>query len=211
MLLSGNISFQQKLQNNVCNTRVEQKKNEIFVCPVSPFFLHSVHVMIIVKLIRQNHLPSRAAMLWQKSKPGIFNKFEKQQNCFQPHYQCHHLKYSVPLAHHCTIWCRASLVVQAWAILPHSWILMPAPHMTPTTDDNARDNRIILRLNPSTFFRDFVLYITTLQPHYNTIVYSTNSVNNTVEPWPKLPMYNSFVITLFCYNTGYTLDPKTVL
>ena len=33
--------------------------------------------------------------------------------------------------------------------------------MAPTTDDNARDKRSVLRPNPATFLRDFTLYMTT--------------------------------------------------
>ena len=57
----------------------------------------------------------------------------------------------------------------------------------------------------------FMLDANTLQPHYNTVVYSTNSGFNTVEAWlplPILPMYNSLIITLFCYNIDYTMDPE---
>ena len=50
-------------------------------------------------------------------------------------------------------------------------------------------------------------YLYTLQPHYNTVVYSMNSVEAWL-PLPILPMYNSLIITLFCYNTDYTMEPK---
>ena len=43
----------------------------------------------------------------------------------------------------------------------------------------------------------------TLQPHYNTVVYSTNSVITR----SRLGAY-SLCITLFCYNTWFLMDPK---
>ena len=52
----------------------------------------------------------------------------------------------------------------------------------------------------------------TLQPHYNTVVYSTNSVITRLKLGshclPMLPMDNSLITTVFCYNTDYTMDPK---
>ena len=39
--------------------------------------------------------------------------------------------------------------------------LRPALPMAPTTDNNARDERSVLRPNPATFLRDFTLYMTT--------------------------------------------------
>ena len=39
--------------------------------------------------------------------------------------------------------------------------LRPALPITPTTDNNARDERSVLRPNPATFLRDFTLYLTT--------------------------------------------------
>ena len=39
-----------------------------------------------------------------KTEHGIFVKFKKnEQNCCHSHCRCHHLGYSVPPAHHCTI------------------------------------------------------------------------------------------------------------
>ena len=49
-------------------------------------------------------------------------------------------------------------VAQAWAIPPPSWDLLSP--MAPTTDNNARDERSVLRPNPATFLRDSTLYMT---------------------------------------------------
>ena len=42
-----------------------------------------------------------------------------------------------------------------------TFFLRPALPVAPTTDDNARDERSVLRPNPATFLRDFTLYMTT--------------------------------------------------
>ena len=57
------------------------------------------------KLIR---ITSQAAC-HGKTEHGIFVKFKKKrQNFCRPHCWCHHLRYSVPPALHCTIWCRST-------------------------------------------------------------------------------------------------------
>ena len=37
---------------------------------------------------------------------AYLSSLNNQQNCCRPHCRCHHLGYSVPPAHHRTIWCR---------------------------------------------------------------------------------------------------------
>ena len=61
-----------------------------------------------------------------------------------------------------------------------------------------------------------ILYsiLSTLQPHYNMVVYSTNSVYNTVKAWLPLlilPVYKALIITLFWYNTDFLWTPTLVL
>ena len=75
--------------------------------------------------------------------------------------QCHHLGYSVPPAHHRTIWCRSTFGPRGPGLSNPTSFLRPALPMAPTTDNNARDKRSVPRPNPATFLRDFTLYMTT--------------------------------------------------
>ena len=72
-----------------------------------------------------------------------------------------HLGYSVLPAHHCTIWCRSTFGPRGPGLSNPTSFLRPALPMAPTTDNNARDKRSVLRPNPATFLRDFTLYKTT--------------------------------------------------
>ena len=81
--------------------------------------------------------------------------------CCCPHCRCHHLGYSVPPALHRTIWCRSTFGPRGPGLSNPTYFLRPALPMAPTTDDNARDKRNILRPNPVTFLRDCTLYMTT--------------------------------------------------
>ena len=74
---------------------------------------------------------------------------------------CHHLGYSVPPAHHRTIWCRSTFGPRGPGLSNPTSFLRPALPMAPTTDNNARDKRSVPRPNPATFLRDFTLYMTT--------------------------------------------------
>ena len=69
--------------------------------------------------------------------------------------------YSVPPAHHRTIWCRSTFGPRGPGLSNPTSFLRPALPMAPTTDNNARDERSVLRPNPATFLRDFTLYMTT--------------------------------------------------
>ena len=85
-----------------------------------------------------------------------------KQNCCSPHCRCHHLGYSMPPAHHCTtIWCRSTFGPRGPGLSNPTSFLRPALPMAPTTDNNARDERSVLRPNPATFLRDFTVYMTT--------------------------------------------------
>ena len=65
------------------------------------------------------------------------------------------------LAHHCTIWCRSTFGPRGTGLSNPTSFLRPALPMAPTTDNNARDKRSVLRPNPATFSRDFTLYMMT--------------------------------------------------
>ena len=71
------------------------------------------------------------------------------------------LGYSVSPAHHRTIWCRSTFGPRGPGLSNPTSFLRPALPMAPTTDNNARDERSVLRPNPATFLRDFTLYMTT--------------------------------------------------
>ena len=79
---------------------------------------------------------------------------------------CHHLGYSVPPAHHHTIWCRSTFGLRGPGLSNPTSFLRPALPMVPTTDNNARDEQSVLRPNPATFLRDFSLYITSKDATY---------------------------------------------
>ena len=64
-------------------------------------------------------------------------------------------------AHHRTIWCRSTFGPRGPGLSNPTFFLRPALPMAPTTDNNARDERSVLRPNPATFLRDFMLYMTT--------------------------------------------------
>ena len=92
-----------------------------------------------------------------------FVKFKKtEQNCWCLHCRCHHLGYSVPPAHHRTIWGRSTFGPRGLGLSNPSSFLRPVLPMAPTTDNNARDERSVLRPNPATFLRDFTLHMTTI-------------------------------------------------
>ena len=96
-----------------------------------------------------------------KTEHGIFVKFKKPAKLLSSYLRCHHLGYSVPPALHRTIWCRSTFGPRGPGLSNPTSFLRPALPMAPTRDDNARDKRSVLRPNPATFLRDFVLYKTT--------------------------------------------------
>ena len=53
----------------------------------------------------------------------------------------------------------------------------------------------------------FYSFISTLLPHYNMVVHSSNLVLTGLMP---LPLYKTLIITLFCYNTGFLWTPKSL-
>ena len=99
---------------------------------------------------------------------------KKHQNCCRLHCRCHHLGYSVPPAHLCTIWYPSTFGPRGPGLSNPTSFLSPAFPMAPTTDDNARDKRSVLRPNPATFLSDFTLYMTTnyaiIRKYYEKII-----------------------------------------
>ena len=83
------------------------------------------------------------------------------RRCCCPHCRCHPLGYSVPPAHHCTIWCRSTFGPRGPGLSNPTSFLRVALPMALTTDNNARDERSVLRPNSVTFLRDFTLHMTT--------------------------------------------------
>ena len=77
--------------------------------------------------------------------------------------KCHPLGYSVPpaLHHHRTIWCWSTFGPRGPDLSNPTSFMRPALPMAPTTDNNARVERSVLRPNPVTFLRDLTLYLTT--------------------------------------------------
>ena len=98
-----------------------------------------------------------AAFMGKKNKQNL----KTEQNCCCPHCRMSPSRvYSVHPAHHRTIWCRSTFGPRGPG-LSNPTFLRPALPMAPTTDNNARDERSVLRPNPATFFRDVTLYIMT--------------------------------------------------
>ena len=117
------------------------KKSKFLYGPESPNFCARRSVMMILNLSES------------LAKPLVMAKLNMA-------YLCHHLGYSVPPALHRTIWCRSTFGPRGPGLSNPTSFLRPALPMAPTRDDNARDKRSVLRLNPATFLRDFALYMT---------------------------------------------------
>ena len=106
-------------------------------------------------------LNSSSRLLWQSWTWHFCQVWKTEQNCCCPHCRCHHFGYSVPPAHHRTIWCRSTFGPRAPGLSNPTSFLRPALPMAPTTDNNARDKRSVPHPNPAAFLRDFMLYMTT--------------------------------------------------
>ena len=100
-------------------------------------------------------MPSRLS--WQNWTWNICKVKKPEQNCCCPHCRCHRLGYSVPPAHHRTIWYRSTFGPRGPGLSNPTSFLRPALPMAPTTDNNARDERSVLRLNPATFLKPWSL------------------------------------------------------
>ena len=99
-------------------------------------------------------MPSRLS--WQNWTWHICQIKKTEQNCSCcPHCRCHHLGYSVPPAHHCTIWWRSTFGPRGPGLSNPTSFLRPALPMAPTTDNNARDERSVLRPKPSDILKRF--------------------------------------------------------
>ena len=133
------------------------KKSKFLYGPVSPNFCARRSVMMILNLSESLAKP----LVMAKLNMAYLSSLKNQQNCCRPTCRCHHLGYSVPPAHHRTIWCRSTFGPRGPGLSNPSSFLRPALPMAPTTDNNARDKRSVPRPNPATFLRDFTLYMTT--------------------------------------------------
>ena len=51
-------------------------------------------------------------LVMAKLNMAYLSSLKTEQNCCCHHCRCHHLGYSVPPAHHRTIWCRSTFVIQ---------------------------------------------------------------------------------------------------
>ena len=133
---------------------------KFFYTPVSPNFCARRSVIMILNLSESLAKPLVMAKLNMAYLSSLKNR-KTEQNCCCPHCRCHHLGYSVPPAHHHTIWCRSTFGPRGPGLSNPTSFLRPALPMAPTTDNNARDKRSVPRPNPATFLRDFTLYMTT--------------------------------------------------
>ena len=124
---------------------------------VPPALHRTISVMMILNLSETLAKP----LVMAKLNMAYLSSLKNQQNCCRPTCRCHHLGYSVPPALHRTIWCRSTFGPRGPGLSNPTSFLRPALPMAPTRDDNARDKRSVLRPNPATFLRDFVLYKTT--------------------------------------------------
>ena len=79
------------------------------------------------------------------------SSLKTEQICCCPHCRCHHLGYSVPPVHHCTIWCRSTFGPRGSDLSNPTSLLRPRLPMAPTTDNNAKET------NEALFLRDFTL------------------------------------------------------
>ena len=61
-----------------------------------------------------------------KTEHGYLSSLKTEQNCCCPHCRCHHLGYSVPPAHHRTIWCRSTFGPRGPGLSRISNFLRPA-------------------------------------------------------------------------------------
>ena len=134
-----------------------KQKIEIFIGSRISKFCARRSVMMILNLSESLAKP----LVMAKLNMAYLSSLKNQQNCCHPHCRCHHLGYFVPPAHHCTIWCRSTFGPCGPGLSNPTSFLRPALPMAPTTDDNARDKRSVLRPNPATFLSDFTLYMTT--------------------------------------------------
>ena len=110
--------------------------------------------MIILNLSESLAKP----LVMAKLNMAYLSGLKIQQNCCRPHCRCHHLGYSVPPAHHCTIWCRSTFGPCGPGLSNPTSFLRPALPMAPTTDDNARvnpGNTKGVNLTPFGFFKFF--------------------------------------------------------
>ena len=114
---------------------------------VSPFLCTRHSVMMILNLSESLAKP----LVMAKLNMAYLSSLKNQQNCCHPHCPRH---ITVPFGAEAP----SGHVVQAWAIPPLFWNLLS---QQTDNDDSTRDERSVLRPNPATFLRDFMLYMTT--------------------------------------------------
>ena len=106
----------------------------------------------------QNHLPS--FLSWQNWTWLV--KFKKpSKTAVVLNSGVPHLGHFLPPAPHRTIRCLSTSGPRDPGLSNPTYFLRPALPIAPTTNNNAKDERSVLRPNPATFFRDFTLYMTT--------------------------------------------------
>ena len=129
-------------------------KIEIFIGSRISKFLRPAQRYDNFKLIR---ITCQAAC---HGKTELISQVQKTEpNCCCPQLPVSNLGYSVPPAHHRTIWCRSTFGPRGTGLSNPTSFLRPALPMAPTTDNNARDERSVLRPNPATFLKNFTLHV----------------------------------------------------
>ena len=107
------------------------------------------------KLLLSSLLVSPSRVLRAPAHHRTLSSLKNRANCCCPHCWCHHLGYSVPPAHHRTIWCRSTFGPRGPGLSNPTSFLRPALPMAPTTDNNARDERSVPPPEPSNILKRF--------------------------------------------------------
>ena len=106
------------------------KVDKFLYGPGSPNFCARRSVMMILNLSKSLAKP----LVMAKLNMAYLSSLKTEQNCCCPHCRCHHLGYSVPPAHHRTIWCRSTFGPRGPGLSNPTSFLRPALPMAPTTD-----------------------------------------------------------------------------
>ena len=78
------------------------------------------------------------------------------------------------------------------------------------TDHRGREHQKGGRLNVRLWSTRLTWSVKLLQPHYNAVEFGYNAVEF-LFPLPIIPVYETLIITLFCYNTDLLWTKKSVL
>ena len=95
------------------------------------------------------------------------------------------------LALHFTIWCRSTFEPRGPGLSNPTSFLRPARPLAPTTDDNARDERIVFRPIPAKFItalyhdklRHYMKKVHTLYYLFNSILHTVINIIDNTELW----------------------------